>query len=60
MKIVSIGTPYMVDAIHGYKHTDDRYPHLEIYIYAIQRELMQNKAAYLLNKNFDVRMTGLT
>ena len=41
-----------------YSHTDDRYPHLETYIYAIQTEIMQNKTGYPPNENFDVRITG--
>lgn len=41
-----------------YSHTDDRYPHLETYVYNIQTDLMRNFTDYPPNKNFDVRITG--
>ena len=41
-----------------YSHTDDRYPHLDNYVYLIQEDLMRNMTDYPPNANFDVRITG--
>ena len=41
-----------------YSHTDDRYPHLETYVYAIQEDLMRNDTHYAPNKNYQVNITG--
>lgn len=41
-----------------YSHTDDRYPHLDTYVYAIQTDLMRNDTDYSPNKNYQVNITG--
>ena len=41
-----------------YDHVDDRYPHLDTYIYNIQYDLMRNMTDYPPNKKYDVRVTG--
>ena len=43
-----------------YSHVDDRFPHLDTYIFNIQTALMQNMTANPANSNYDVRVTGTT
>jgi|Transcript_46943 hypothetical protein len=43
-----------------FSHVDDRFPHLDTYIYNIEEALMLNKYDYPPNENFDVRVTGTT
>jgi len=43
-----------------YSHVDDTYPHLDTYIFNIQKTLMLNKTANPANENYQVLIDGTT